>query len=117
MEYLGSFIRNYNANKRDLKEILGVLDAQQLEKTADYVKESFPDIEKKLWDDRIERLKKIIVHFDGQIKDLEDAKKIALEDLCAEKTKLKNLSMAVSLLGLALIVYVVAQIMISLYLM
>ena len=114
MGYFDKLIRAFNCPEGDIKELLDVMDEEQLNQTLLYVKESFPNAEEKATDARIERIESNVCLFEVQIKELEEARRFLTDKSHTYDRAIRHLSAAVICLATGFVAYVSAQIILSL---
>ena len=108
------FLGNPKSSKATIKEMLNVMDEDQVEKTLGFMRASFPDVEKKVRDAMMERIDGNIHYFAARIHELDNSRERMNDALYGNNAAIRRLNVAVICLVTGFAVYATAQIILSL---
>lgn len=106
MGYFENFLGNPNSDKVTVKEMLDVMDEDQVEKTLGFMRASFPDVEKKVRDAMMERVECNIHYFEAQLQELENSRERMNDALYANNAAIRRLSVTVIALAAGLFAFI-----------
>ena len=108
------FLGNPNSGKATIKEMLDVMDEDQVEKTLGFMRASFPDVEKKVRDAQMERVEHNIHYLEASIHELDNSRERMNDALYGNNAAIRRLSIAVIAFAAGWTAYVTTQIILSL---
>lgn len=95
MEYFkNGFLGNLNSSKSAIKEMLDVMDEDQVEKTLGFMRASFPDVDKNVQDALMRRIEGNIHYFEAQIQELDNSRDRMNDALHGTKAAIQRLNVA-----------------------